>query len=200
MNEFVKSLRNFLARDLLYIIGGTCVIASFLYLFDRLPEEQPPIPYLVILAGVAYAIGYAVQDSMSFLPIVTSRHIDDPGKLSRCYYWCFTRREWMPVSERVDFPKDYYRAVDNMSEREIEEFRRLITLKHIGTSIGSNLLVAFVFLFARYFSAYEEFDAWIAFFSLVLSIFLIVQSWVKGLQQTQFVTMVLEEENTNQTA
>lgn len=196
MNEFVKSLRNFLARDLLYIIGGTCVVASFLYLFGKLPEKQPPIPYLIILAGVAYAIGYAVQDSMSFFPIVTSRHIDGPGKLSRCYYLFFTGIKWETVSERVNFPEDYYRAVDNMSERKIEEFRRLITLKHIGTAIGSNLLVSFAFLAIKYFSECKPFDGWIALFSLVLAVLLIVQSWVKGLQQTQFVAMVLEEENT----
>lgn len=105
MNEFVKSLRNFLARDLLYIIGGTCVVASFLYLFGKLPEKQPPIPYLIILAGVAYAIGYAVQDSMSFFPIVTSRHIDGPGKLSRCYYLFFYWNKMGDCLRKSEFPR-----------------------------------------------------------------------------------------------
>jgi len=55
MNELVKALKNFIVRDIIYIIGGASVILSFLYLFKKIgiiTKDTPAAIYLLI-AGIA---------------------------------------------------------------------------------------------------------------------------------------------------
>lgn len=62
MNELVKALKNFIVRDIIYILGGASVIISFLYLFgkiDIIRKETPTVIFLFI-AGIGYVIGYSI--------------------------------------------------------------------------------------------------------------------------------------------
>ena len=89
-SELPKSIREFLIRDLIYIVGGGCVLISFLYRFDKLPDERTPIAFYLLGVGIAYVIGSTVQDLFSIACLVTTGPVVKPGKFIRFIYHRFT--------------------------------------------------------------------------------------------------------------
>ena len=67
MNELIKTLKNFLVRDLIYIIGGSTVIICLSYSFGILCKSSLPTPYYLFIVGIAYAIGYTIQEIFSLV-------------------------------------------------------------------------------------------------------------------------------------
>jgi hypothetical protein len=67
MGELPRNVREFIVRDLIYIAGGGLVIVSFLYRFDRLPDQDTPLAFYLLGAGAAYVVGSALQDIFSIV-------------------------------------------------------------------------------------------------------------------------------------
>ena len=65
MDEFIKSFKSFLYRDIFYILGGSTVILSFLYFLDLVQILKLETPLLVFGIGISYVIGYTVQETFS---------------------------------------------------------------------------------------------------------------------------------------
>ncbi len=83
MNELVKALGRFIRRDLVFIFGGASVMISFLCYYGKW-DSTPKIPepsslWIVFGVGIAYFIGYAIQDGSSLTPFVTTDP-NDPGR------------------------------------------------------------------------------------------------------------------------
>jgi len=58
MTEVPKHLQIFIARDIIYLIGGGCVVGSFLYACGKLPDgKEASIALNILAAGVAYVLG-----------------------------------------------------------------------------------------------------------------------------------------------
>lgn len=137
MIEFPKDVREFIARDLVFLVGGSCVVGSFLYRFYKPPDQDTPIIYYLLAAGVAYVIGYALQDGFSVLRIVTTATVKKPGDLQKWLYKRFTgddwdgveQLDWKHVSSAVEtkFHNDFYRAA----------YQRAVTLMMVGRYDGS---------------------------------------------------------------
>jgi hypothetical protein len=72
MGDLIQVLRRFVARDLVYLTGGGCVVASFLYALGRLPSGSEHTVFYILLAGIAYVMGHALQDGFSLLPGFTT--------------------------------------------------------------------------------------------------------------------------------
>jgi len=170
MNELVKALKNFIVRDIIYIIGGASVILSFLYLFNKLDiigKEIPTAVYL-FLAGIAYVIGYCIQELFSLAHIVTTASYFEPWLILRRLYYSFLHRPWTDIFP--DIPDGEQRrehifrrldeaelkiqekaCPDNKAERE-----RLISLMLVGTSIGPCSLVSgFLLLYKAYLTLFK---------------------------------------------
>jgi len=69
MAEVAALFKQFLYRDLAFILGGFIVLLSLAYAFRGcIPShwqeywEKFPIPSTVLIAAAAYVVGYAVQD------------------------------------------------------------------------------------------------------------------------------------------
>ena len=79
MGELVTALRHYIARDLVFLVSGGSVVATFLYVFSPVPilSGWPTISY-VLAAGIAYVVGYAVQDICSLAGFVTTAPVQKP--------------------------------------------------------------------------------------------------------------------------
>jgi hypothetical protein len=58
ISDLPKSIRDFLARDLIQIVGGGTVLTSFLYSSNRLPIDDIPFAFTLLGIGLSYVIGY----------------------------------------------------------------------------------------------------------------------------------------------
>ena len=187
MNELVKALRVFISRDLLYVIGGSSVLASFLYLFDRLPSSDQPLPVYLFLGGLGYVTGYAAQDGLGLTGFVTTRNVSKPPGIIQWFYRRFTGYEWTEIPKEADLQKGTMALIEDAPERVMAEFQRIITLKHVGTTMGANGLFVAVFLGLRWWAHDELFDLCVAISTFLLAVILIILGWLKSAQQSAFV-------------
>lgn len=159
MNELAKVFKNFIYRDIVYIIGGSCVILSFLHLFDKtcIIRKDTHTAIYLFLAGLAYVIGYCVQDTASWMGIVTTSSYFKPGPIRIWFYEHFTREKWENVFPNIKDQKKEDREkkiFQRLKETEFKikkkhraEHERIISLMLIGTTIGpSGLVSAFLLL------------------------------------------------------
>jgi len=108
MSKLVKSIRNFIVRDITYIIGGASVILGFLYVWGKIDvskksininiiPESANIIFYIIGIGLAYAIGYCFQEIFSLLHIVRTADYFRPRFSLRWLYRCLIGEKWEDV-------------------------------------------------------------------------------------------------------
>lgn len=200
MGELISALKNFISRDLLYVVGGGSVISSFLYLFDRISFLQTaPVPVWLFGAGLAYVLGYAIQEGLSLTGLVTSAYVTQPGSLVRWLYKKFTNDEWInPSSLKVSEAEVTVTAY--APPETLIELRRLVSLRQIGTTMGSCALASSVVLAIRAWSTKSTFDISLAALVFAFAVVLCALGWVKAAQQTQYLRHVLPLAARNQVA
>lgn len=185
MNELFRFVTLFITRDVIYIFGGSSIILSFLYLFDRLPlTNNVPTAHLIFAGGFAYSIGYAVQGIFGFTPLVNVRLIFKIGKFGNFLYKLFERRDWEDVSQFNPFEA---RVVINesASERSFSYVERLIMLRHIGTTIGPCYIVSAIPLMVRAWRTTEPFDITLTSAVIGIGVVLILLGYLMTMQLTQ---------------
>jgi len=199
MNELVKTLKNFIVRDIIYIIGGSSVIVSFLYLFnktDAFGKEIHTAIYLLV-AGLAYMIGYCIQETASWIRIVTTASFFEPWPILTWFYCRFLHRKWEPIFsdiaegeyrrnnilERLDQAELIIKeeaSEDNKAERD-----RIISLMHMGTTMGPCSLVSCILLLIKAIidiNCSLGFNITILVSVLIIGGLMIVLAWIKALQ------------------
>lgn len=187
MGELVKALKHFVTRDLVYLVGGGAVLSSFLYLFDRLPLGAISTPLALLGAGISYVVGYAIQDGFSLTPLVTTQFLPKPPPLVQWLYQRFTHREWKAIGEDLELAEWNDAIATTDDDWRVANYQRLITLKQVGTTGGSNGLVASVLLAIKAFLTGAPFDIALAAGGLGLSVLLLGLGWIKAAQQTEFL-------------
>ncbi|MFA5251717.1 MAG: hypothetical protein WC454_03925 [Phycisphaerae bacterium] len=114
MSKLVKSIRNFIVRDITYIIGGASVILSFLYVWGKIDvskktinitiiPESANIVFYIIVIGMAYAVGYCFQEIFTLLHIVKTADYFRPRFPLRWLYRCLVGEKWEDIFP--DIPK-----------------------------------------------------------------------------------------------
>ena len=192
MDELVKTLKDFITRDLLYVVGGGTVGLAFCYLFEVTLPPSPSTAATLLAAGIAYGVGYAIQDGLSLTPIVTTAPVVDPGLVVRFLYQRFARTGWVAIDrETFNLAQEAFTTI--ASDRDYAQWNRIVSLKHIGSTLGTSGLVAAGLLAAvAVRSKGDTFAVALAIASLILSLTLLGLSWVKGAQQSQFVLSVYQ--------
>ncbi len=198
MEAIGKAVATFLTRDIIYIIGGSLVVATLAYLFPTMAtqvashcgflQSHPPVAYFV-LAGPAYVLGYLCQDVLSLTPLVTTRPYCNPGAIMRCLYARFEHIPWqITVATNLEF-LDIQLAIDtaaHLPDGARAQLERLITLKHIGTTVGSCLFACFIMLLlARVVSC--DGSVGLMLLTAVSSGMLLVGARIKQLQQARYM-------------
>ena len=105
MGDWATLFKNFIYRDVAFLLGGSLVLASFAYCFDlfQLTDFKAPsgadlhVPYVILLSALAYVVGYGVQDIGGVIRPSSTAVPYEPSCFGRCLYWAFTRSEWREV-------------------------------------------------------------------------------------------------------
>jgi len=157
MAEVAALFKQFLYRDLAFILGGSIVLLSLAYAFRGcIPshwlgywEEFQPAS-TVLIAAAAYVVGYAVQDVGGVLRLTSTGHFQ-PKRRREWLYKRFSRKEWRPINYVAEndreFKFDIHLGCLEIPERVIQELERIRSLKVISMCVGGCLLVsALIFL------------------------------------------------------
>lgn len=195
MSELINALRQFLLRDIIFILGGSSVILSVFYSFHPSGIPDIPTPYYFLAAGVAYGVGYAVQDLSCILGLVTTAHYFEPCKLVKWLYYRYERSKWQQPT-RFD-PHTIWIMIEQCASEETKgRLERIVVLKMMGTTMGPCAIFSAVLLFVRWYRGkYPEaatFDLTLAIFAFVLGLGLVCLAWLKAAQQVYFMA---REEN-----
>jgi hypothetical protein len=159
MNELVKTLKNFIVRDMIYIVGGVCVIVSFLHLHGYLKKvisKDTNVAVYLFIAGLSYPVGYCIQEVASLIKIVTTGHDFEPGRVRTKLYERYTGSTWSIFSDikdgdrkkrrekivkELDKAGRIFQCLD--AENSIRtELERIISHMQIGTAIGTCAVVS----------------------------------------------------------
>ena len=196
MNAIIKALGKFLGRDFMYVIGGASFLLSAFfavgYKFSN-DFELMNKPIVSILAlGFAYVAGYINQEVVCLTPLLTTS-IVHPCRLLRWFYKKFTRSEFKDLPD-IEYTSERIRLSKCFEEERLEDLERIITLKHIGSAVGSNWLLASAILFIRYFAKRDQYLILvIAIYFLVAALSLILIAWIKGMQQYSIMNNLLKQ-------
>ena len=187
----IKAFTKFLYRDVVFALGGSVIIVTLLYAFEKIPAPKCPIAAYkyVVAAGVSYAIGYAVQDFFSLLGLVRTGAAVPPNVFGRFLYRLFERD---PRELKSFTSEDYGKAWHWLYQKETPEryrdnHERTESLKQVGTVFGPCFAISGVILLKVYFSNGKNFDLTIAVASIILGIVLWSLGWLKVTQQAQYL-------------
>ena len=186
MVELPKGLQHFIARDLNYLIGGGCVVTSYVHLFGLLGNEELPVVLYLLAAGIAYMVGYALQDLFSIFHFVTTSRVYNPRRVLKWCYCRFTNEKWKDLTS-VDWSKANI-AIKSIkkTEQERADYERIVSLMMIGTTMSPCCLLSGIFLCLRYwFKNGNDFDLSTALGTFVLCIVFLILAWIKASQVTQ---------------
>jgi len=187
MNDLISALRQFITRDLMFVLGGSYVlIALFLHIFGPVaPPQDTSGAMFALWLGTAYVVGFAVQECLSLSRIITTQPVIQPGPIVSRAYSKLTKTDWESVTKELE--RESHQLFEaKAGDREYENYQRILSLKQIGTAVGSCLFVTFFLLV----SAAWRFQSLVLYaaslFALFSSIVLLLMGWVKGAQQVQF--------------
>jgi hypothetical protein len=150
MNDLVSLFRNFIYRDLAFILGGSIVILSILYSLQSCiganfysPLNQAYMPYILFLFTVlAYVVGYTVQDFLALVPcrLTFTGYVFQPGCLSQCLYRRFTDHEWKPLSSFANLEAMHEFGISmhkfKIPKATLRDLERIRSLKVFSMCIG----------------------------------------------------------------
>lgn len=196
MSEFIQLFRTFIYRDMAFILGGSIVICSIAYaLPDRIGDQSLrdlPSVFYVIIAGMAYIIGYTVQDMGAILGIARTGHHFVPGRFDKCLYYRFTNHEWdldLHPHKKAIADEIHMHRLD-IPPATLKALERIISLQVIGICVGGCSLLSALILFGCWVSNYsaiaETAVLKIAIMLFLLGLSLICLGRIKAMQQMQF--------------
>jgi len=174
-------------RDIVFILGGGLVIFSLLHYFDNVQKVlELRWGFYLFVGGIAYVIGYAVQDGAGLLRIVTTRDYFKANWFVKFLYERFTGQDWKDI-EPFDSVKVRITIDEKASGRSIGRLERYNSLRQIGTTIGPCGLISAIIFGLHLFKAKSEFAITLTVVAFILSLLLICLGWVKTAQYMQFL-------------
>jgi hypothetical protein len=214
MNDLVSLFRNFIYRDLAFILGGSIVLVSTLHAFGiSLHNLQDQAYTLFLLAVLAYVVGYSVQDfgAVLFPWLIFTGYVLEPHDFWQRPYRRFTgSTSW----RRLTFADSQEKAIQFVIGMErlaipkatLRDLERIRSLKVISMCVGAcSLLSAIIFLITFLdtflttflikwaFSLFTFVDLIAVVLLIVFGLALICLGWVKALQEMQFYEAVKAE-------
>jgi len=185
MDELFKALRRFITRDLIYLVGGGSVVASFLYTFDRVPSPNDHVVLYLLIAGISYVVGYALQDASCLLPILPTAAPRRLNCYQRALYRWYTREQWQDIPDTTDFEQAEEGLKD---ERQIAWLERVTSLQQLSTIVGPCWFVsAWLVGVAWWLRGRSCFDLTLTLAALTMAVVLGHLAWVKAGQQAQYL-------------
>jgi|SRR6516164_3158863 hypothetical protein len=209
MTDLVSLFRNFIYRDLAFILGGSIVLLSTFYALRSCVGLSLPslsvnqqLYFLFLFTVLAYVVGYTVQDFMALLPWkpTFTGYVFKPDCLWKCLYNRFTGSTWKEPS----FAENTHGALrfairmnkfPEVPEPILRELDRIRSLKVFSMCVGGcSALSAFIWLAKVLCNRFAVVD-WVPFgLLLAFGTASICLGWVKGLQEMQFYEALKAED------
>jgi hypothetical protein len=192
MNKLPEYLERFITRDINYLIGGGCVVASFLYSFGRLNlgDWRP----FLLAVGIAYVVGYAMQDLFGIFRVVSTMPNAKPWKSMKWVYRRFTYedyKDWRPIGG-ADVETIEAKSLEHFETypRAHFEYERIISLMQVGTTMGPCCIVSGAILLANFIvstvdGAFSTFDVILTVATVALGFGFCILGWLKNMQWQQ---------------
>ena len=182
MNALIQAFSRFLGRDIPYILGGSSIILSVFYLFDIPFKQKIETPYILLLTGFSYVIGYSVQDGISLTPIANTSLRIRPNRFLLWLFKRWSQREWK-VSVDFDAWENYFQSYAHLSKEAHDPIERIITLHHVGITMGTNWLIVSLVLFAKTIIDFSMINLFLLISLFVLSLLLLLLGWLQGMEK-----------------
>jgi hypothetical protein len=155
MGDWATLFKNFIYRDVAFILGGSIVLGSFAYCLDLLQLKDLPfftissVPNVILFAALAYVVGYGVQDSGGVMRVSATAVPYKPKCCGRRLYKAFTRLDWTPVDYHegttpIEFEIEMGRQ--DIPPRTLQALDRILSLKVISMCIGASLILSGIFI------------------------------------------------------
>jgi len=181
MADLPRNIREFIVRDLIYIIGGASVITSFLYSFDRLPNQDTPVALYLLGAGFSYVLGSTLQDLFSIVRLVTTANYKKPNKIVKWAYQRFCNEEWKETQTQnltEDIKSDTSPKRDDLEQAYSE---RAIAGVILAATMGPCAFISSLIVFVRWLCSCSSsvFDIALSVILLALSSGLILLNWIR---------------------
>ncbi|MCK5272143.1 MAG: hypothetical protein KAJ52_06180 [Sedimentisphaerales bacterium] len=195
MNELLKALKQFVTRDIIYIIGGSAILFSFTYCFNIKITKNMPLIIQLFGIAMSYVIGYVVQELFCFMHctrIYCSSF--NPNGLIKKLYERYTRMEIGEIT-KIDNIEADIEIYKHPTKNVIGIYERIITLKQVGTTIGPCLLFSSIFTLIHIFTNGSSvgFDVALICCSITLGVILIFLGWFKYIQQCKCASKILDD-------
>lgn len=187
MNELIKFIKDFIVRDIIYIIGGVSVILSLLYAFGKMDVigKEPSIITVLYIIGISYVVGWVIQETFSLIHVVTLSMSYRPWSwwVITLLYRLYIREKYQEIPQ---FDQDKYSVKINekANQRNIAESDRIVNHLQICTTIGPCAFVTGIILWVFRFDCIRQlfpegntaslpkgFDICIIVLSIILMIF-----------------------------
>ena len=185
MDELVRALRHFITRDLIFLVGGGSVVASFVYTFGQPPTPRDPVVLYLLAAGISYVVGYALQDASGLLPVLPTTAPRKLNRYQRRLFEWYTREQWQDIPETTDFQ----RAEEGLQhERQIAWLERITSLRQVCTTVAPCWVVSAGLLgVRRWQKGAQDFDLPVALAAFVIAVVLGHLAWVKAAQEARYL-------------
>lgn len=204
-DDWLKFLRYYVTRDLAFIIGGMSLLLCFNYSWPNTKSNifgsNISVPEYLFIAGVAYVLGYLVQDLSCVVfgkLITTSTKKIIPGKWLKMSYERYTQSQvdWEKIPdydeddatiyinlERSEKNKAEY---ERRSERNQAEFERMIAHLIMCMTIGPCWLIVGVFLFLRCLTDLNWYGIFLGLLIFIFGVCLVFLGKLKSLRIQKF--------------
>jgi hypothetical protein len=185
MNELLTAFRRFIGRDLVLLVSGGAVVATFLYVTGRVPSAADSSVVFVLLAGIGYFVAYAIQDGFSLTGISTTASEPTPNRFIQWLFKRYTREEWQSVA----LTRQQLATIGEQIQGEavLARLERIVMLKQVCTAGGPSFLLCAGMLLLNWYRHGAPFDAVVGVVAALLAILLITLGWLKAAQQAQFI-------------
>lgn len=195
VKELLNAFSRFLTRDLTFMLGGITVISAFFYCVSDLrvsrlpwPAMDVPVVAALFIAGLGYAVGYAVQDLFCLFRVVTVANYFVPGTLSKVLFRLYHQVPWEPVAK---FNVDEVRTKVDLGPAPLHfRLERLITLKLVGATMGPSFFVTAVLLAIKWVRHHDAPDLALAICLMALAGVLIALAKIKACEQLKYMAYI----------
>lgn len=184
IKEAFQTFGKFIYRDMLYVIGGVTVLLAIQYSFDG-PTISSNTPTLIYIGFVAYVIGYALQELLSIVGLVTTGYRKLKPYQLRIAEKFAPDEDWGDLLDpRCIRLGKLRQCVDAHGPEDTKKrIERTINLKHLGASGASFIVAAPILLFGAYRHEWNPWALALGISALLLALILGLMSHIKSAQQ-----------------
>jgi hypothetical protein len=135
----LKPLRNFLQRDMIYILGGFSVLVSALVAFDSAEGvfKQNSLGAWLIIIGASYVIGFTAQELFCLVGFTTTSALFKPRPIDQFFYERYMREKWKDPKNFDQYAVSVKISQAPLTDQTMNDLERIVCLLLLTATLGS---------------------------------------------------------------